>query len=500
MEVARRTGAAVLLAVMAAGCSTDKAKQDESSANASIPVWTLSTTSDEARKRVEAGERLSDGGHPLKAYEQFKRAVAADSAFAYAYLRVAETGLSADEFTTNLQRAEAYAATANETERLLIQIDRKSLDNDIQGALELTQQLTAREAKNPRSWLTLAFQQQGMGQVAEARATFQKAVDLAPRSGLPLLSLGNSYVRLEPRDFSKAEQYVLAGQKLWPEEPLSYDFLGAVRRAQGRLEEAAAAYSRLIELEPQAPRSFGLRGNAYTFLGQYDKARADYDASIRVSKREEVPYNAVNRALISVYAGDLNAAIKELDQVAQSVDGLQLADPDGPKARTYEYELILASYRHRFDVADKALVQYAALSRKRADKTGSAGFRRSTDAQIAYNEGMVAAFKGDYATTERKAVEIVKLREADRDPTKDRPVHTLRGFIALFQKKDYATAVSEFNQADPTDMLIAYHRALALEGAGRTADAKALFTKIANYNFLSPEPAAVRSDAIAKAK
>ncbi len=68
------------------------------------------------------------------------------------------------------------------------------------------------------------------------------------------------------------------------------------------------------------------------------------------------------------------------------------------------------------------------------------------------------------------------------------------------QKKDYATAVSEFKQTDPGDQTINYYTAVALEAAGKGAESKALFQKLANYNFTDGTYAAVRNEAIAKAQ
>ncbi len=75
-------------------------------------------------------------------------------------------------------------------------------------------------------------------------------MDLGPNWGLAHLTYGTNYVT-EPRDLARAEEHILLGQKLWPDKAVTYDLLGDLRRAQGRLEEAAAAYTRQIELSPK---------------------------------------------------------------------------------------------------------------------------------------------------------------------------------------------------------------------------------------------------------
>jgi tetratricopeptide (TPR) repeat protein len=500
MHAGRYKWTVTLAALFLVGCATEKAKQPVTTAATSMPFWEVSTKSEEARKRIEDGERLADAGFQLAAHEQFKHAVAADTAFAYAYMRYAETSFSATEFAAYLARAEGHAATANATEKLLIQANRKGLENDVQGAVDAVKQVVAANPGNPRGWVILASYQNFAGQFAEQRSSLEKAVALAPTVGLPLLNLAASYVFNEPTDFRKAETYALAGQKLWPNEPLSYDVLGRVRRAQSRLEEAAAAYSREIELNPKESQGWSVRGNAYTFLGQYDKARADYDQAIRVSRPEEVPFNAGTKALISAYAGDWKGAINELDQVIQATPGMQLDDSSQPTIQNANWALCIALAHNAPDIAEKEYAKLEAAGRAQAQKAGSEGLTRFIDANLAYARGLIAVFKGDYPMTQKSIDEIIKLRAADNDPTKDRNVHALRGYLALFQKKDYATAAAELKQGTPGDEMLRYYTAVALESGGKGPESKTLFQAIANYNFTDGTYAAVRNMAIEKAQ
>lgn len=499
MHAGRYKCAVTLAALLLAGCATEKAKQPVTNATASMPLWEVSTKSEEARARIADGERLADAGFQLAAHEQFKHAVAADTAFAYAYLRYAETSFSAAELAAYVARAEGHAATANPTEKLLMLADRKGIDNDIQGAIDVLKQVVAANPTNPRGFVILGNTQLVAGQVAEGRASFQKAIALAPTVGLPSLLLASSYIFNEPKNFAEADKYAVAGQKLWPDEPLSYDAIGRVRRSQSRLDEAAAAYTREIELNPKESNGYSVRGNAYTFLGQYDKARADYDQAIRVSRPEEVPWNAGTKALITAYAGDWKGAINELDQVIQATAGMQTDDPNGPTIQNAAWAIVIALAHNAPDIAEKEYPKLEAAVNAQEAKAGSEGLTRFFNANLAYGRGLIAVFKGDYPTTQKSIDEIIKLRAADNDPTKDRSVHALRGYVALFQK-DYATAVSEFKQGDPNDQSIRYYTAVAMEGAGKKPEAKALFQALANYNFTDGTYAAVRNMAIEKAQ
>jgi hypothetical protein len=498
MVALNRTGIFVLSISLLAACKGGDAGK-VSDADASTPVWPLSTKSDEARAHIEQGERANDEGRYLDAYEQFKRAVASDSAFAYAYQRVSDFSQSFDEYKTNLERAKAYETTANPTEKLLIDIGQRLFVRDQDGALELAQQLVTLQPKNPRSYWTLSTQQfYGSGNTSDARASAQRAIDVAPGYGLAHLFLGTLWLNA-PKDVAKAEHEVLAGQRLWPDKPISYDYLGDVRRAQGRLKEAAEAYSRQIELAPKQRVGYEQRGHAETFLGEYDKARADYDAATRLGKRNEPVASLEDRAYVEIYAGNPAASLTQLDQLFHAIDGMGIPEPDGAKINVLFDEETIATHIRKFDVAARALASIDSLEKKFADKSGNADYKRQTEGDIAMNDARFAAFTGDYPKMREKIASYTKLTAADRNPTKNRRVHAVLGFAALFQKK-YDEAVREFLQGDPDSIYEKYHRALALEGAGHTAEAKALFKEVADYNFNSAEYALVRADAVARSK
>jgi len=494
-----RATVVLLACLLAAGCKSGDARGELSAADASAPVWTLTTKSAEARQYIEEGERAADEGRNLEAYEQFKRAVAADSAFAYGYLRVSGYSQSFDERKRNLERAEAYQSSANETEKLLLDIERKRFSRDQQGALETARQLVTREPNNPRTYWVLSGLQFASGQRDEARASLKRAVDLAPEYGATHLYYGNSFAFEPGKDLAKAEVEILAGQKLWPKQPLSYDYLGDLRRAQNRLGEAAAAYTQQIELDPGQAEGYSQRGHVYSFLGQYDKARSDYANAIRLGKANSPAVYAGYRSLVSAYAGDPDRAIADLEQLAQAIDGMGLPEPEGMKAGALGNEFILATHIKKFDLAEKALARVDSLREKLKARSGSAEINRGLEADAAFDHGRLAAFRGDYPLARRKVADFMKLTEPERSPTRNRRAHALLGFVALFEKR-YDDAIKEFEQGDPDSIYERYHRALALEGAGRTEEAKALFKDIASYNFNNVGYGLVRADAIARAR
>src|SRR3989449_4006622 len=161
-----------------------------------IPV---TTTSPDARNHFLQGQRELDLARNFEALDHFKRAVAADSNFAIAYLNIANTGNSLDEFKTNLARAERLAPGASDAEQLQIEIARKGLENDASGQLATAEQLVAKYPQSPRAYLALGNLQAGFNRNAHARGSYEKGLTFAPRVAAAHVAVGNSYFVGEPR-------------------------------------------------------------------------------------------------------------------------------------------------------------------------------------------------------------------------------------------------------------------------------------------------------------
>ena len=66
------------------------------------------------------------------------------------------------------------------------------------------------------------------------------------------------------------------------------------------------------------------------------------------------------------------------------------------------------------------------------------------------------------------------------------------------QQKEYENALKALEKANAQNIIVKYLRALALDGSGKTDEAKALFKEVATWNFNSIMYAIVRNKAIAK--
>ncbi|HTH65600.1 MAG TPA: tetratricopeptide repeat protein [Gemmatimonadales bacterium] len=493
-------GAAVLLLTPAAAHSQAHARDLRALDSVTSGIMTLpvTTASVAARNHFLQGQRELDLGRTIDANAHFKAAVAADSNFAIGYLNVATTGNSLAEFNTNLALAERHVTGVTDAERILIQIARLGASNDINGQLVLAQQLVAKYPDSPRAYLVLGGVQGALNQNTDARVAIMKAVSLAPRLLTAHTDLGNSYLFGEPKDFAKSLEQMQRAAALAPNEPFVHDLLGDVYRAQNNLERARAEYTRGHELAPTDASLLQQRGHVNSFAGNFAAARADYDSAIALGRANEQAGFSPFRAYVSVYAGEPKAAIAELNRLVAGIDTMGVPEPRGVKIAALTDIAVIAIHTGDFPAAVDALKQRTQLLLQQADQVGTAAFRRSQEANIAYFDAWVAARQGDYTTAARAIDRVGVAVTPDANPRKLEPVHELKGYIALYQG-NFAEAAGHFAMGNLNDPYIKYQYAVALAGGGEKDKAQQLFRELAVYNFNNVGYALIRKDAQQKA-
>ncbi len=483
-----------------AACQRQSGSEESGAAEEAVDVsmgMPVTTSSEEARNHFMLGAHASDMGRPDDARPHFEQAVAADPTFAIAYLQLAFVSQSTADFQRNLALAGEHAPSASEAEQLSIEVTQKGFEGDAEGQLQAARRLTEVAGESPRAWMRLAGVQSGNGDEAGARESLRKAIELAPDFAGAQLALANSYLA-EPRDLAQAQTAAARAVELEPDEAVPHDILGDAYRAQGQLEQAAQEYTRTAELNPDAGDGYQQRGHVHSLLGNYDQARSDYDAAIEIEKGTNTAAAfGVYRALVNVHEGNPQAAIDELKQLDEAVDGMGIPDPRGQKTFVNFTIFEIATHSGLMEPARAARAELGTLLQEQATEVGNEAARRNVAATEAILDGRLAAAGGDYARAIAKANEAMTIMEPSNDPQKNENAHALLGLVALKQGKN-DEAIAHFGQADPNDIYVTFLRAQALEGAGKTAEAKAEYQRVADYNFNATGLALVRRDAIAK--
>lgn len=461
-----------------------------------IPV---STSVPAAEQHFVMGMLALDAEQNPVALKHFEEAIKADGAFAVAHLYAAVTTPSLSGYKTHLDHAASRAAGASPAEQLLIRTEQSAFANDLNGRLEAAQKLVALVPLEPRAHRVLARAQAALRRTAEQRQALAKAIELSPDFAALHVELGNSYTLLEPRNLNEAAVHIRHALALDPNASYVHDYMGDLYRATNELDKARAEYTRVIELSPESGLGFVQRGHVNTLIGNYPEARSDYDRAIGLADATVKPGFMAIRALVSAYAGDPASAEKELEDVFNAIDGIGHPNPNGAKIANLNDQLLIAAHHKHFDVAQRAVDRLAVLWQKQAEIAGTPAMRGLAAASTAYNSGMLAIRKGDFAAGRARAKEYMNARQAENNPRKNEGAHALLAMADLFEGKA-ESAIPHFAEIPPENIYFAYYRAVALKKAGRAAEARPLFEHVANWNFTTAGVALTRKEAASNLK
>lgn len=486
------------LAVVVAGCAPQEQAAPMAPAVEEIPVTTESQT---AKRLFEEGQHLLDVGRLVAAREKFLAAITEDPGFAYAHLNRSNSALSFKEFQEALDDATAALEGKSDGERLLVEINKTFLTNDTDTGLKLAQELVQKYPNSPRAHLALAGIQTARNESPAARRSAQKALELDPKCVAAALAVGTSYLFGEPEDPAQAETYMRKAVELQPDEAKAYEGLGDAKRAQNELQAALEAYTQATDKDPGLAVAQLKKGHVNSFLGNIEEARAAYDAAVESAKPEQKAFYANYRAFTHIHAGEIQAALDELTELAGSVEEMGTPEDQvkGVQVFTLTNHATAALHQGALDQAAKAIEERNALQRRIGEEVGTEDSKRLQEADCLAWEGLLAAYQGNYELATKKAEENAKLLENDQNPRKLEAHHRVLGVAHLLQK-NYAEAAEHLRQADHQNTIyVRYQLALAEEGAGNAEEAKKLFKEVAEWNFNSVGFALVRKDAARRA-
>jgi tetratricopeptide (TPR) repeat protein len=159
------------------------------------------------------------------------------------------------------------------------------------------------------------------GDFDRAVRTFTRVLEQGPPDVQALIGRGQAYLDLgrEPlahTDFLAAlaqDQAAVRGHFFWR---------GQVLGERGEFDQEIAAYSYLLELDPECALGFAARGNAYREAGNLASALADCDAALRLGN-DGTLYST--RGLVHTGRGDFRLAIADFTEaIRQNPDETSL--------------------------------------------------------------------------------------------------------------------------------------------------------------------------------
>jgi tetratricopeptide (TPR) repeat protein len=154
------------------------------------------------------------------------------------------------------------------------------------------------------------------GEYKEAVSLYMVAIEL--NQGHPNLYLAHfnrAHALISLERFEDAENDLNTTLELAPDFPDAYKLRGILMLSLGYFEKAVTDFDTLIELTPQDPYAYANRGTALSYLGSFDRALEDFNASIELDDACAECY--YNRAQLLLLMDRTDDAQKDLDRAGE---------------------------------------------------------------------------------------------------------------------------------------------------------------------------------------
>lgn len=469
--------------------SENSGQQDSAEDKSMISYSSESTEAIEAFQKGMDKAAIGDG---IAARMYFDDAIEMDQNFAMAYAWRGFWGRSAKEYNSNIEKASSLKDSITESEKLIIDIFKEYRTSNEELQLSLSKELVEKYADDPISHYLRGIIYGSNNQFGEARASYQKAIDLDSTWVGGYQMLGNSYIFVEPKDFNKAETNLAKLVELEPYEAQAHINLGDAYRAQNKLDKAAASYSKAIELDDNNPVSHTKLGHANSFLGNLEDARTNYQNS---RKSDEFIGGAINfEGYTYLYANDHETALNYLNSEAVKVNELELSEDrkTGIKMGCINSCTWIAMHYDNVQHIDELNEMVQPLAQQVINDLGTDEADASINSNLLRWQGISLAMKGNYEEANAKAEEMKTMLSDIKDQQKLQGYYFLKGFIA-FKQKAYDEAIEHLDKTSPFSIYSKYLRALAYEAKGDNDKATELYKKIVDFNFNGVQYAIVRN-------
>lgn len=454
--------------------------------------WT--TSSEQAKSNFLSALQLSEIGNNQEARAIFSKVIEEDPSFAMAYLHRAFTASSAEEYAKDIKKAGSLLEGLDDAEKRMIAIATTSLSSDYDQELLLSKEFVAAYPNLPRAQNWLGYAYQNLDQQENARAAFQKAVNMNPKWAGAYVPLGMSYIFDEPKDLLLAQENLSKSLALVPNDAMANINMGDCYRAENDLENARRYYTKAAELNPKESIAHSKAGHVNSLLGNYEEARVNYQKSRALSDFKAASINF--EAFTYLYEGKPQKALEYLKEEANKLDTYNI-----PASRLNSSKMFclnscswIALHTGDVDHIKELLAMRAPISEQIGNDIGTPESQMEERAREMMWEGLSIAMKKDIPGAYKKAEEMKTTLASINDPKKLQGYHFLNGYINMKEGK-YEEAIKQFKQSNyKNNMYMKYMLAMAYEKAGNVDMSVVLLHQLADYNFNNVGYALVRKE------
>lgn len=222
------------------------------------------------------------------------------------------------------------------------------------------------------------------GKYVNSAIAWKKADAIAPLDERSRFTLAMAYVKLNRRDWARAELEKLIVSV--PEKPLYLYWLARLDYDAQSYTAAVARLQKVIEMDPKMMRAYDTLGLCYEYLGKPEEAITSYNQAVDLNRMQlkPSPWPHVDLALSLIGINRLEDAKKNLDEALRY-------DAKLPQAQ-YQLGRVL-EMQGKFDTALEALTKASELDQQYPDPHLALGrlYHRLGNRQRAESE--IARFK-----------------------------------------------------------------------------------------------------------
>jgi serine/threonine protein kinase/predicted Zn-dependent protease len=308
---------------LAAEAKRDLSLPERAQKEPDVRVADITTHSIEAYRYYIEGMENLNRYYGKEAKASFEKALAYDSAFAMAYVRLLDVPGTEAEKIPWREKAVLYSASASKKEQLYIVSESAAFSGHDAKAIKGYETIIDLYPDEKRAYSKLGVLYWGMGNLERALENTSKVIEIDPLDKLAYNSLAYLYDRLG--DFEKSIWAINQYIALAPDEANPYDTRGDLYAYYGKIDEAIDSYQKALERKPDFGGSLEKVGHMYLFRQDYAKAETFYRKLMESTDENERGWARYCVALIPLHEGKWDRSLEVLNQgiSADELEGFQ---------------------------------------------------------------------------------------------------------------------------------------------------------------------------------
>jgi serine/threonine protein kinase/Flp pilus assembly protein TadD len=271
----------------------------------------LTTSSTEAYRYYLEGEEYRSQLLFVNAFESYRKAVASDSTFAIAYLRIWPTGPTFEARKEALAKAVRYSYKASKKDQLYIRAADAAFQGNDDEQVRAYEKIIADYPGEKDAFRNLGSYYYRRNSKDKALEYYQEALALDPLDKRTYNEL--AYLYDWQGQFEKSIWAINKYIELAPDEPNPYDTRGDLYAFNGYLDEAIESYTMAQAINPDFTTSVANLGHMYMFKLDYEHARVQYRKLVAGRDPETRSAGRYYLANVAAYEGRLGLALDQMD-------------------------------------------------------------------------------------------------------------------------------------------------------------------------------------------